>query len=186
MGKEAKTKTITDLKKIKVLADPIRQKILSAFVKEPRTTKQAADFLGMKATNLYHHVALLEEHGFLELVSTNQKRGTTEKYFQATATRFEVGAEGLQGDPDLSVIDQMLRLSIEATLNDLRKLGPDEQGNALSMTGLMYLTEEELTDLRNRILDMVQVSASRERANRKPFRILTVLAPTTVEETDQK
>src|ERR1044072_2462565 len=98
MPERAATHVITELAQIKALADPLRQKILSAFVSEPRTTKQVATLLEQPPTKLYHHVDLLERVVLIELVATKPKRGTTEKYYQAVAHRFSVAESSLGGE----------------------------------------------------------------------------------------
>jgi hypothetical protein len=84
--------TITDLEQVRVLADPFRIKLLGAFGGRPRTTKQVAQQLGEKPTKLYHHVEALKRLGLLDLKATRPNRGTVEKYYQAIATRFRIGA----------------------------------------------------------------------------------------------
>lgn len=83
--------TLVDLAQIRVLADPLRLRILGALVSEPRTTKQVAELLGEKPTKLYHHVQAMEKAQLVRLVDTRPKRGTVEKYYQATATLFQAG-----------------------------------------------------------------------------------------------
>ena len=180
MSERASVKVISDLKQIKILADPFRQRVLSAFVKEPRTTKQAADFLGIKPTKLYHHVALLEEHGFLKLTSTNPKRGTTEKYFQATANRFEMSGESQLGTS--SVFEQVIRSSTSQVLADFGRLSGQQQEQCLALSGMVYLSEPQLEELRQRILDLVSSFSSQNETERRPFRLLTVLAPSELHE----
>lgn len=82
--------TVRTLKQARVLANPLRLRILAEFVSEPRTTKQVADRLGEPPTKLYRHVDALLEAGLLTRKAERQKRGTTERYLQAVATRFEV------------------------------------------------------------------------------------------------
>jgi Helix-turn-helix domain len=84
--------TISDLEQVRVLADPFRLKLLGVFGDRPRTTKQVAQQLGEKPTKLYHHVEVLERVGLLALKETRPNRGTLEKYYQAVATRFRIGA----------------------------------------------------------------------------------------------
>jgi DNA-binding transcriptional ArsR family regulator len=79
------------LTQVRLLADPLRLKILGAFGRTPRTTKQVAVLLGEKPTKLYHHVEALERAGLLVLKETRPNRGTLEKYYQAVATRIQVG-----------------------------------------------------------------------------------------------
>ena len=83
--------TLSDLEQIKVLANPLRVRILEAFGQE-RTTKQVADLLGEKPTKLYHHVDALERVGLIALSRTQQNRGTVEKYYLAVARTFRAAA----------------------------------------------------------------------------------------------
>ena len=69
--------TISSLDQVKVVADPLRVRILETIVLEPRTTKQIAEILGEKPTRLYHHVDALAEAGLIRLVDTRPVRGTT-------------------------------------------------------------------------------------------------------------
>ena len=80
--------TMTSLEQVKVVADPLRVRILEAICLEPRTTKQIAEILGEKPTRLYHHVDALAEAGLVRLVDTRQVRGTVEKYYQAVGRAF--------------------------------------------------------------------------------------------------
>jgi DNA-binding transcriptional ArsR family regulator len=84
----ANSYTISSLEQIKVIADPLRVRILETICLEPRTTKQVAEILGEKPTRLYHHVDALAEVGLIRLVDTRPVRGTTEKYYQAVARSF--------------------------------------------------------------------------------------------------
>jgi DNA-binding transcriptional ArsR family regulator len=84
------TSTIKNLEQIKVLAHPLRMRLLEAFSHTPVTTKQVAQQLGEQPTKLYHHVNALERVGLIKLVKTLKKRGTTEKYYQTIADHFIV------------------------------------------------------------------------------------------------
>ena len=119
----AGTFRVKTLEQARVLSDPLRFRILQAFVKEPRTTKQVADRLGEKAPRLYRHVEALRRAGFLELIEERKKRGTVERYLQAVATRFEVdrslfdpGATEATGEPDL-----MIRTIFDTTEAEARR-----------------------------------------------------------------
>jgi DNA-binding transcriptional ArsR family regulator len=72
---------------MKVLADPLRIRILESFCEE-RTTKQVAEILGQPPTRLYHHVAALQRVGLVRLARTKQRRGALEKYYLAVAKTF--------------------------------------------------------------------------------------------------
>ena len=79
--------TLSDLEQIKVLADPLRIRILE-LLGEERTTKQVAGILSLPPTRLYHHVAALERVGLVRLTRTRQSRGALEKYYLAVAKAF--------------------------------------------------------------------------------------------------
>ena len=81
---------LREFAQVRALADPLRQKMLGAFAREPLTTKQVAACLGENPTKLYHHAGLLERAGLIRLVETRRKRGTTEKYYRAVAQQFAV------------------------------------------------------------------------------------------------
>ncbi len=79
---------LTTLEQIKVVADPLRLRLLEAFCAEARTTKQVADLLDEKPTRLYHHVEALAKVGLIRLCDTRPVRGTVEKYYRAVARTF--------------------------------------------------------------------------------------------------
>jgi DNA-binding transcriptional ArsR family regulator len=82
---------VSRLDQVKVLAHPLRLRMLELFGEKPRTTKQVAEDLGEKPTRLYHHVDAMARVGLISLTETRQNRGATEKYYAAVAKRFEVG-----------------------------------------------------------------------------------------------
>jgi len=81
---------VRNLDQLKALADPLRLRVLRAFAGEPRTAKQVAEEIGERPGRLYHHLAVLESVGLLEVTHTRQVRGTVEKHYRAVASRFEV------------------------------------------------------------------------------------------------
>jgi DNA-binding transcriptional ArsR family regulator len=87
--RQASSLTLSDLDQVKVLADPLRIRILEELCTVERTTKQVAQRLGEKPTKLYHHVEALERVGLIRLARTRQNRGTIEKYYLAVARQFK-------------------------------------------------------------------------------------------------
>lgn len=137
---QAAVLTLTDLDQIKLLAEPIRLRLLGAFGDE-KTTKQAAKELGEKPTRLYHHVEALERAGLIVLTRTAPNRGTTEKYYQAVARAFrgEVGVHpGTQvGDEMASVVRTMLA----TTADEAEHLLATGKTQALSDEGVLGFLE---------------------------------------------
>jgi hypothetical protein len=123
------TLVIDSVEQLKIFADPLRQQLLQAFCCNAATVKQVAEQIGEKPTRLYHHVDLLEQNGFLEVVDTRQIRGTVEKYYQTVARKIIVdhalvgSLEEEGGDTELKNI---VMNTIQACLVDARDHFDDE------------------------------------------------------------
>ena len=144
---------IRDLDQIRLLADPLRLRLLQTFAESAKTTKQAAAELAEKVTKLYRHVDALHDAGLLIVVKEQQKRGTVERTFRAVAHRFEADqslfAES-HGDNGSDAVREMLRIS-EAEIIDAIASGDqgrveDEQAIVMRIRG--RATPEEIAELR--------------------------------------
>ncbi|HEX9894062.1 MAG TPA: helix-turn-helix domain-containing protein [Gemmatimonadales bacterium] len=103
--------TVRRLDQLRMLASPIRLRLLEAFAAGPCTTKQAATALRLAPTRLYHHTRALEKAGLIRLTGTRQNRGTTEQYYVAIARELAV-------DPSiLAPAEAGLRASVDAAAN---------------------------------------------------------------------
>jgi DNA-binding transcriptional ArsR family regulator len=135
-GKSAMPKadvyTLKTLDQVKVLADPLRVRILESLCEE-RTTKQVADFLGERPTKLYHHVDALEKAGVIRLTRTRQNRGTLEKYYLAIARAFRMDPQIFSATPRGKKENQVLRNLVSTVMDgttlDLHKLIDTESGS---------------------------------------------------------
>jgi DNA-binding transcriptional ArsR family regulator len=165
---------LTDLDQMKVLADPLRIRILELFCEE-RTTKQVAGILGQPPTRLYHHVAALERVGLVRLARTQQRRGAMEKYYLAVARTFSA-------DPRLFSSGRVRQLRkathgvaaqiLENTSADLAALLERGEGPAaLEEVGVLsYLevraTPARLKAIRARLMEVLKsTSTGRSRAD---------------------
>lgn len=123
------TLVIDSVERLKIFADPLRQQLLQAFCCTAATVKQAAEQLGEKPSRLYHHVDLLEQHGFLEVVETKQVRGTIEKTYQTVARKIIVDhalVGSLEEDGGETEAKNFLMNTIQACLVDARDHFDDE------------------------------------------------------------
>ena len=117
--------TVSDLEQVKVMAHPLRLRLLEHFCKKEMTTKQVAGELGEKPTRLYHHVDALERVGLIRLIRTKQNRGTVEKYYQAVAKMFKAEpALFSPGDDveasDKDAIENLTTQLLDRTAGELR------------------------------------------------------------------
>lgn len=81
---------IDNLETLRIVADPLRLKILELLRREPQTVKQLARAMSVPLKKLYYHVNLLEAHGLIRVSSTRVVSGIIEKQYQVTAYRLSV------------------------------------------------------------------------------------------------
>jgi DNA-binding transcriptional ArsR family regulator len=155
---------LTDLAQIKVLADPLRMRILE-LLGEERTTKQVAGILGQPPTRLYHHMAALERVGLVRLARTRQSRGAVEKYYVAVAKAFS-GELRLSSSPAAAkAIEATHGIAVqvlENTAADLRALLESGESPAtLEAAGVISFLEvrgsaKELKSIRDRLMKILK------------------------------
>ncbi len=131
--------TLTDLEQVKVLADPLRVRILEALGQE-RTTKQVAEYLGEKPTRLYHHVEAMERVGVIEPTRTQQNRGTLEKYYLAVAKSFRASPElfsQANSEEGTESLVKVVSTLMDQAAQELKALAASGQGHTLEEEGVL-------------------------------------------------
>jgi molybdate-binding protein len=83
-------RNLKDITQLKLLGDPRRLAVLQWLMAGPETLSTLGKKLGDHPAKVRHHLKLLEQVGFVELVSTRIVRGFVEKYYQATSRAFMV------------------------------------------------------------------------------------------------
>lgn len=156
---------LTELEQIKVLADPLRIRILEELCEE-RTTKQVAERLGEKPTKLYHHVEALERVGLVQLTRTRQNRGTLEKYYRAVARSFRADASAFTAGPETSdeerdTLREVIRTIFASSATELERLLDAGRGEAIEEEGVLSFLEirapeEDVAELRRRLADVLE------------------------------
>jgi DNA-binding transcriptional ArsR family regulator len=161
---------LRELAQIKALADPLRQRLLRAFAGTPQTTKQIAHSLKEKPTRLYHHVDTLADAGLLKLIETRQKRGTTERYYQAAAKQFAVDrnifrhlkVSGAQKIGPSAIFES----AFESALAEIREnVGGAAEGQSALVQARICATSAEAIALRKKIQQLIQ---NHVRGGRRP------------------
>jgi hypothetical protein len=163
---------ISDLETLRVLADPLRLRILEAFGhqdRRPLSVKEVARALEEPLTKLYYHVNLMEQHGLLVVASSRLVSGILEKRYLPAAERFEID-KGILGAGTLvaheamrSVVSSVFAAAqsdIEAAVHAGRARIEDEAEDAdagddrepvLLSKGLDRLTRAEAAEFRRRL-----------------------------------
>ncbi|MGB8802514.1 MAG: helix-turn-helix domain-containing protein [Candidatus Acidiferrales bacterium] len=175
------TQTLADFQQIRALAHPLRLRILGLLAREPRTTKQVAELLGENHTKLYHHVQELERAKVIRLTETRQKRGTVEKYYQATAALFRAAPSLLSPARTAvekpSELEAMLNALLDAARADVLALAQRDglqQGSRKGLIGARLLLKgsrvKALKAVRRQIsrsINALIAQESRERARKR-------------------
>jgi predicted ArsR family transcriptional regulator len=163
-----KEKVLSTLEEIKVISDPFRFKILVLFNKESGslTVKQMAVKLKEVPSKVHYHVKELERIGVLEIVETKEKGGIIEKFYLPTAEMFKV-------KKDIGVIDESYEQAGENLISIMHEDFMESMKNKIAGDkkqlnyGLTYLTDEEVEQLGELILEFMKDKEQREKA--KPY-----------------
>jgi DNA-binding transcriptional ArsR family regulator len=186
---QASSLTLSDLEQVRVLADPLRLRILEELCTAERTTKQVAQRLGEKPTKLYHHVEALERVGLIRLARTRPNRGTIEKYYLAVARQFRADSRifsttdaspAAQGD----TLQAMISTVFDRTADEMRGLiaqgfgrqGIEERG-VLSYLEIRT-TAREGRRLQTRLQKLLEsIEKGRDRPGAKKYRLTLAFYP---------
>ncbi len=160
--KPADELVIDNLETLKVIADPLRKRILELFDK-PTTVKTVAKQLDTTPSKLYYHVNMLEEHGLLIVTDTRIVSGIIEKHYQIAARMFKVKAGLLSPSPEAGddALNTMLTNILDYTKEEIRTSAlagtlsldgdsPTYRSLFLSLMSLR-LKPDEATALRDRL-----------------------------------
>jgi DNA-binding transcriptional ArsR family regulator len=113
---------INDLETLHVISDPLRLKLLTAIIDQPKPIKQIAAELEIDQIKLYYHFKMMEKHGLVKIVEERVISGIVEKVYRARARTLHV-AEGLlsiTGTSDEST-DSMLTYVFNEAHSKLKK-----------------------------------------------------------------
>jgi DNA-binding transcriptional ArsR family regulator len=134
---------------LKVLYDPIRIRI-AHLLKTPRTPKQVAEIINVRANNLYYHFRVLEKAGIIEHIQTKPGKGFIKENFYRLKS------------PDYRIIPQMVPLYgrmkfmqnlIRAAMEDLSEaLGKYDKVVGVGVRDDFSLPEEHLEEAREIIM----------------------------------
>lgn len=169
-GTSPATRTLTDLAQVRVLADPLRLRMLGVFARGPHTTMQVAEELGEKPTRLYHHVAALLRAGVIELKETRPNRGTVERYYQAVANSFSVDDSLLTPGPKAragsGALTDVVAAILDSTRDELARVartprkGKSDSDLPLVARALVVGSREEIDAIRGKLAELLEGRAS--------------------------
>ena len=159
---------LNDLQQVQALASPLRHQILQQ-LQTAQTAKQVATALEEQPTKLYHHFKLLKEARLITLIEIRQKRGTWEKYYQATAKKYMIaphlfdyrvsGGQPLKMEK-LRAIENLYQSSQEEIQDTLRKIDdqslPKFQSESIFTKLRIVKTSANLELLRDQLRNLLR------------------------------
>jgi hypothetical protein len=110
---------IDSLETLKVIADPLRKRIMEHF-DTPKTVKEVAKLLNTTPSKLYYHVNLLEEHGLLKVTDTRIVSGIIEKHYQKTAHMLKVKTSLISPTGSDEGLNVLLSNVLDSTADEIR------------------------------------------------------------------
>jgi DNA-binding transcriptional ArsR family regulator len=107
---------------LRLIADPLRLRMLELLRQQPHTVKELAVLLDVPRTKLYYHVRLLEEHDLITVEDTRVVSGITESRYRVTAYRLSVDKTllGASSDPG-SPLESYLSVIFEEVATEIRR-----------------------------------------------------------------
>jgi DNA-binding transcriptional ArsR family regulator len=149
--------TMKSLEQVRILAHPLRLRLLENFAQSAQTTRQVAEKLGVPATRLYHHVNALEAVGLIRLKETRPVRGTIEKYYEAVAKKMIVGP-GVFGESP-GGLSEVLATVLDEARRDLETALAREQAEnlqPLALRAILHGTPAQVAALRKKMLGLLK------------------------------
>jgi len=148
------SKILSTIEQVKAISDPYKFRILKTFeaINKPATVKQVADYLNEVPAKVYYHVKKMEKLGILQLMYTKEINGIIAKYYEPTASHFEVKCDDNIDDAYKDVMLGETQIMIAEIYNSsknifLKEIGlsTKEDNKADSKVALtdLYLTEKQ-------------------------------------------
>lgn len=162
---------LRELEQVKVLADPLRLRIIEELRAEPLSPRQMADRLGVKPTRLYHHFAALERAGLIELASTRPRRGAVERFFRPVARELVVDRRmfaGGGGEGHAGSVLSAASVMFSRTLEELRAqaeagvLPLEDRDRVEVATARVRIPARELPGLMRRLRELLEAAQAAE------------------------
>jgi DNA-binding transcriptional ArsR family regulator len=161
---------------LKVVADPLRLRMLDVLRQGPATVKQLARELDTPLRKLYYHVNLLETNGLIKVVGTRLVSGILEKQYQATAYRLTVDrallSRPIEPEPSDEGLDVLLSVVLDQAKSEIRKSVQagliDPAQTSLSTNGLalgrvwLRLTPVQANSFYTRLIELAQAYLAQE------------------------
>lgn len=189
---------ITKLETVRVLADPLRLRIIEAMATKldhAWSVKELAKALGEPPTKLYYHVNMLEEHALLVVTGSQLVSGILEKRYQVVAASIGVDRTLLTaGDSGVdealhgilatifSTAEEDIQASIRAGIASLHAGHEGERERIVLSKSVDLMSPERAERFRERLTALMTefdapADAEPERKDRMPYGLVVAFYP---------
>jgi len=141
----------------RALADPLRIRLFELLAVRPRSAKELAGHVGMRADRLYHHLAQLEEAKLIEISEYRRLPGGKVERVYAPAAAEPAGDDATPADVAL-----LFNATLETTRADInaatlaREAGQDRR-MSLSRIGIR-LSERHMAELKTAVGELLRIA----------------------------
>ncbi|MDQ3655973.1 MAG: helix-turn-helix domain-containing protein [Chloroflexota bacterium] len=168
-------RVLRDPEVLRLIADPLRLRMLELLRQQARTVTELATLLDTPRTKLYYHIRLLESHDLVTVESSEIVSGITEKRYRATAYRLTVDKALLGSRADDSspleaylsfIVDEVageIRRAVDAGLIDLDETHEDAIRPRRLVIGRKWyrFSGDDVTEFRRRVSELHQAFEAR-------------------------
>lgn len=160
-----------------ILMNPVRMRIVQYFMTHQTATsaETAAAMPDVPRATLYRHINVLEENGYLQVVSRTRIRGATERTFMLNGAKMAAGAGGDSSQKAFQILmnlyrdfDRYFSSGKSDPVRDYIFLKTDE----------LCLTDAEYNTFLVEMLELIKSYSGRESEGRKKRRLSMISSPT--------
>lgn len=139
---------IERLEQLRVIADPLRMRILERLVRRPMTMSQLGEEFGETTAKMHYHVHELEKFGLIRLVEKRERGGFLEKYYRAVAKDFPLAADLLRTSSTSDVVSIIQGFFNRIGREVLRAITQSDTSETISLRSeTLWLTEKEFHEV---------------------------------------
>jgi DNA-binding transcriptional ArsR family regulator len=151
---------VTTIEQARIIADPLRLRLMEYLSREPLTVTQLGERVGESPAKVHYHVRELERAGVVRLVETREKGGILEKYYRTVARNIQMAHDLLRTAPasDVEAIihewfDMIAREGTRAALISLAD--PEHPQPVTIQNSLLWATDDEFRTLLAQVSQLV-------------------------------
>ena len=151
------------------LFDETRNLIIGLLTDKAATVSQIADAMGKPKGTIGYHMKVLEDHGLVRVVRTEQIRAIEAKYYGRTARTFDLTG---------AVEVEHVGVAIHKALEEMAANDHEADLPGISTVRYIRITEERAAEWQARLLALAQEFLDEPREGERVYGLMLALFPT--------